>query len=326
MAFILLAVPVFLVLAFPETAQKFLRKPPKVDEGTFTASVVLREDLKKHIVKLAKEIGDRNETLRFKELEKAALYIEEELEKAGCVVTVQEFKAEEHGVKNIIGEVKGSVLPDEIYVVGAHYDTCFNPGADDNASGVAGLIEIAKSFKDKKPKHTVRFVAFANEEPPFFRTKKMGSLVYARSCKEKKENIKDAIVLESIGYFDNAPGSQKYPEILKPYFPDTGNFVAMVGNISSALLVNKLKEEFGRHSKFPVESVSFFETLPAIGLSDHWAFWQAGYKAVMISDTAPFRNPYYHTDNDKPETLNYAYMAEVVNGLGKAITALVNKD
>ena len=223
----------------------------------------------------------------------------------------------ESGV-NIECQVSGN---DEIVVIGAHYDSVIgSPGADDNATGVAAIIELAKRFT--KTKRTLRFVAFANEEPPHFATPSMGSLRYAQRCRERRENVVAMLSLESIGYFSDAPKSQTYPAMLQLIYPGSGNFIAFVSNLKSAKLTRRCKRAF---TNFPAEIGTLPEAVPGVGWSDQWAFWQCGYKALMVTDTAPFRNPYYHTARDTPDTIDYARLTKVIDGLEAVIHEIGNR-
>jgi hypothetical protein len=227
---------------------------------------------------------------------------------------------------NVIAEKKGTKSPEEIIVIGAHYDTCAGtgtPGADDNTSGTAGLLELARLLANKNLDKTIRFVAFVNEEPPFFHTPYMGSRFYAKSSKDKNENIVAMLCLEMIGYFNNEPNSQSYPPIVDPIlsliYPDKGNFIAFIGNLKSRDLLLKSINSFRKNSDFPSEGVSLPEWVTGVDWSDHSSFWIEGYPAIMISDTSLFRNPHYHQPSDTPETLDYQSMSKVIHGVEKII-------
>ncbi|MBN1521110.1 MAG: M28 family peptidase [Candidatus Aureabacteria bacterium] len=274
---------------------------------------------------LSDDIGDKN-VFKHENLKKSARYIEKTLSEAGYEVALQAYVADSAAVENIIAEKKGSKRPDEIVLVGAHYDTCLNPGADDNASAVAGLLEIARMFSEKDVSRTIRFVAFVNEEPPFYKTEKMGSYVYARKAREKDENIRAAIILEMIGYDSNEPGSQSYPPMLGFFYPDKGNFIAIVGNLRYKWLVRRVKRRFKEQTFFSVESLAAPGFVPGVDFSDHWSFWKWDYPAVMITDTAFYRSPHYHRNSDTYETLDYGAMAEVVQAISKAVEELIKQE
>jgi Zn-dependent M28 family amino/carboxypeptidase len=208
-------------------------------------------------------------------------------------------------------------------VIGAHYDTVYDcPGADDNTSGMAALLELARLLKGSHPARTVRFVAFVNEEPPWFQTDNMGSWVYAREAHRKKENIVAAVSLETVGMYSDVEGSQQYPEGFKSLYPSKGNFIAFIGDLGSHALVRDAVRSFRANSQIPSEGSAVPAWIAGVGWSDHWSFWQEGYPGIMVTDTAPFRNPNYHRPTDKPETLDYERMARVVHGLVGVVTDL----
>ena len=242
----------------------------------------------------------------------AARHIESSLAPAGYRVERQRFSSGE----NLVVEIRGRTKPDEIVILGAHYDSVDgSPGADDNASGVAAVLAIARRFSKETPARTVRFVLFANEEPPHFMTAEMGSWQYAKRCRDRGERIVAMLSLEMLGYYNDARGSQQYPPALAALYPDTGDFVAFAGNLESRALVKQCAASFRRHTSFPAESAALPAVIPQIGWSDQWSFWQFGWPALMVTDTALFRNPHYHGPSDRPETLDYESMARVVEGL-----------
>ncbi|MDH5785034.1 MAG: M28 family peptidase [Chromatiales bacterium] len=203
------------------------------------------------------------------------------------------------------------------FVIGAHYDSHDGlPGADDNASGVAGLLELARLLNGKELARRVDLVAYALEEMPSFRTPDMGSAHHVERLKEEGVEVELMISLEMIGYFDDTPGSQLYPApLLEHLYPDTGNFIAVVGNLAQIPEVRRVKRAMQSAAKLPVYSINAPVIIPGIDFSDHLNFWRAGYPAVMITDTADSRNKAYHTEQDTPESLDYVRMAEVVNGV-----------
>lgn len=288
-----------------------------------TKETVARDLLSKHVRILAGEIGERN-VWRHENLEAAAVYIEETLRQLGYTVSSQEYLAEGKNVRNLEAEITGTRWPDEIVLIGAHYDSVHgSPGANDNASGVAALLEIARLLAGKRPARTVRFVAFVNEEPPFFYSQEMGSLVYARRARERGDNIIAMLSLETIGYYDDADDSQRYPlPFYSLFYPDAGSYIAFIGNLSSRALVRKSLGSFRDHTAFPSEGISAPGWMGGIHWSDHWAFWQQGYPALMVTDTAPFRYPYYHTAADTPDKVDYPRLARVVVGLARVTVDL----
>jgi Zn-dependent M28 family amino/carboxypeptidase len=198
--------------------------------------------------------------------------------------------------------------------VGAHYDSREGtPGADDNASGTAALLSLARTFAGRAPERTVRFVFFTNEE--YFRQDLMGSTVYAQRCRERNENIVAMLSLEMLGYFSDVAESQRYPAPLNLLFPSTGDFIGFVGNHRSRSLVHAAIASFRKTQAVPSVGVAAPEVVEGIGWSDQWSFWQQGYPGIMITDTGPFRNPNYHGRTDTPETLDYGKITRIVEGL-----------
>jgi len=277
--------------------------------------VQIKSNLEKHVEYFAGTIGERN-VIAYQPLVSTAQYIENSLKGFGYEVASQEYVVQMRKVRNLIVEIQGKARANEIVVIGAHYDTVDDcPGADDNSSGVAALLELARLLKDSHPARTMRLVAFVNEEPPWFQTSDMGSWVYAMEAHRKNENIVAAISLETIGMYSDAEGSQKYPAGFKRLYPSRGNFIAFVGDLGSRALVRDVVASFRKSTQFPSEGSAVPGAIPGVGWSDHWSFWQEGYPAIMVTDTAPFRNPNYHLPTDKPDTLDYDRMARVTLGL-----------
>jgi hypothetical protein len=288
-----------------------------------TASeVAIQERLRQHVTKLAGEIGPRN-VEHLAALEAAARYIQERLEKLGYKVTPQEFFTAGRPVHNLAAEIRGTVHPGEVIVVGAHYDSYLEtPGADDNASGVSALLEVAELLRHRKLGRTVRFVFFVNEEPPYFQTRHMGSRVCARSLRDRGEAVVAMLSFETMGYFADARRSQRYPFPFNLWYPDVGNFVGFVGNRASRALVERVVASFRQHAVLPSEGLAAPGWIPGVGWSDHWAFWKEGYPGVMVTDTAPFRNPSYHERTDTPEKLDHRRLTAAVLGLVGVVTDL----
>lgn len=287
--------------------------------------IALADELRLHVQHLAGEIGPRS--VYYPDgLRAAEQYIESHLQSAGYTVDRQTYEVIGVACTNFAVELKGAKSPEEIIVIGAHYDSVDDsPAANDNGSGVAATLALAKRFASTPHDRTIRFVLFVNEEPPFFTTQDMGSLVYAKRCRARDENIIAMISLETIGYYSDAPGSQIYP--IKPIgwlYPDTGNFIGFVSNYDSRSLVRQAIHSFRTHAKFPSEGAALPGWIEGVGWSDHWAFWQAGYKAIMVTDTAPFRYPHYHSVQDTPEKLDYERMARVVEGMQAVIRDLAD--
>ena len=276
---------------------------------------LIHDNLKRHVVMLAQQIGERN-VWNAQALLGASRYIRQTLENLGYQVRVQSFESAEMTVQNLEVELPGVRLPQEVIVFGAHYDSVLGtPGANDNASGIAALLEIARLMAGKKPARTLRLVAFANEEAPFFGSDEMGSQVYAKCASQRNEDIKAMVSLEMIGYYSDKQGSQRYPFPLSFFYPDTANFVGFVGNLSSWRLVRQALGAFRASTAFPSEGLAAPSWVTGVAWSDHWSFWQAGYPAIMITDTAFFRYEHYHRPTDTPDKLDYQSMARVTKGL-----------
>jgi Zn-dependent M28 family amino/carboxypeptidase len=282
----------------------------------------LQNVLKRVVTALAGEIGVRSyrDAMR---LQQAADFISREFALCGYAVSRQPLNFQGNIYENVIAELKGTGDPEEIIVVGAHYDTVRStPGADDNASGVAGLLGLAGRLAGARPESTIRFAAFCLEEPPAYRTSSMGSWHYARSLKEARSRVRGMICLEMIGYFDDRPGSQSYPlPLLKLRYPSMGNFIAMVGNMKSGPFTRAVAGNFRKAVDLPVVTLNAPAFVGGIDFSDHWSFNEFGYNAFMVTDTAFYRNPHYHEATDRPDTLDYARMAQVVEGLAGALGA-----
>jgi Zn-dependent M28 family amino/carboxypeptidase len=241
----------------------------------------------------------------------------------GWRVARQAFTVDGRPVANIEAEVRGADLADEIVVLGAHYDTYTgSPGGNDNASGVAGMLELARVLKVKRPARTVRLVGFVNEEPPFFQTPTMGSWVYAKRCRRRGEKVTGMISLDAIGRYSEARHSQRCPLPFSVFYPDTGDFLAFIGNMLSRGLIRRTIGTFRKTVKFPSEGISAPGILGGIGWSDHWSFWQEGYRALTITDTSDERYKEYHTKADTAELLDYDRMARVMSGVAGIMTDL----
>jgi Zn-dependent M28 family amino/carboxypeptidase len=277
--------------------------------------------LRRHVEALAAE--PHNVTF-YPALRGAAEYIEARFHEAGYAPRRQAYVVSGREVANIEVERVGTMRPERIVVIGAHYDSVGNvPGANDNASGVAALLELARRQNNGPAgANTVRFVAFVNEEPPYFMTDAMGSLAYAARAARRGEQIIGMISLETIGYYSDAPDSQRYPAPFHLFFPRRGNFLAMVSNIDSAPLLRRVAAAFRRATTLPAIASPAPARIPGVGWSDHWSFWQHGYQAIMFTDTAPYRYPHYHTRDDTPDKLDYERLARVVTGCDEVIRVL----
>ena len=287
-----------------------------------TDIATLEVRLREHVQELAGKIGERN-VFRPEGLEAAARYITRDLVASGFSPAAQSFTAFGRDVRNIEAELTGTVRADEILVLGAHYDSVEGcPGANDNGSGVAALLEVARALKASRQQRTIRFVAFVNEEPPFFQGPQMGSVVSARRSRVRGERIVGMLSLETIGYYTDAANTQEYPAPLNLLYPSTGNFIGMVSNVRSRQLLTRVATAFRAATRFPIQSAVAPASLPGVGWSDHWAYWQEGYPAVMLTDTAPYRYPHYHTVHDTPDKLRYPQFAQVVAGIVQATRSL----
>jgi len=292
--------------------------------------IALREELRANVQKLAGEIGERN-MWHYAKLNAAADFIEDSFSRAGLRTRRDSYETGGQPCHNIEAEIPGNGA--EIIVIGAHYDSVFgSPGANDNGSGAAAVLALAHRFGASEtegsaprstPNRTLRFVAFVNEEPPYFLSGEMGSQVYARRCKERGDKISAMISLETIGYFSDAPHSQTYPSPgLGLFYPKVGNFIGFVSNVQSRALLRHVIGLFRKHAKIPSEAASLPAFIPGVSWSDQWSFWQHGYPAIMVTDTAPFRYPYYHSSNDTPDKLDYDRFTLVVSGMEKVIQEL----
>ena len=322
--FLLILFVFILIALFLRTAQmvgksysgRFL--PLSVQEKEISAN------LRDHVFMLADEIGERNIWLPQK-LNAAAAYIEKVWQEQSFDVQHQEYAARGVESTNLIIEIPGISMPDQIIIVGAHYDSVLgSPGANDNGSGVASLLEISRLLAGKKPARTVRLVAFTNEEPPFFLRMDMGSRVYASRSRGRKENIVGMLSLETMGYYSEAPNSQEYPFPFSFFYPHTANFIGFVGNIRSRHLVRLSLATFRNTTQFPSEGTAAPGWITGIGWSDHWSFWREGFRAIMVTDTAFFRYDPYHTRKDTPEKIDYDRLARVTKGLAEVVVELAN--
>jgi Zn-dependent M28 family amino/carboxypeptidase len=286
----------------------------------------LEKRLHTHVDRLAGLIGPRH-LGRPGSMESTAELIEREFTMMGDAVGRQTYDADGHSVANLVIERRGTTRPDEVIILGAHYDTVpETPGADDNASAVAVLIEAARLLRGTNCERTIRFVAFACEEPPHFYTDTMGSQVYADQCRRRNENVIGMLCLEMVGYFTDEAKSQsvprEIPRVLRWAFPRRGNFLAAVGNLRSVRLGWDFRRGFKRTVRFPLYSVSLPEAVHSIRLSDNGSFWDHGFPALMITDTSFLRNPHYHQLTDTPDTLDYTRMASVTIGVAGGLARL----
>ena len=294
--------------------------PPLTDKER-----LIHDNLKHHVTELAGRIGERN-VWRTGSMAAAASYIRAEFEAAGYEINIQSFPSRGETLNNLEAVLPGHDAADEIIVVGAHYDSVAgSPGADDNASGVAALLELARLLAGTTLSRSVHFVAFANEEAPFFYGDEMGSNLYAARAQAQGKRIEAMLSLETMGYFTDEPGSQRYPFPFSLFYPDTGNFIGFVGNLASRALVRQAIGAFRASTPFPSDGVAAPSGIEGIHWSDHWSFWEAGYPAIMVTDTAPFRYPHYHEATDTSEQLDYSGFARVTSGLVEVIGMLATQ-
>lgn len=280
----------------------------------------IEKDLKNHVKTVSDKIGERN--VFNGKLILAEEYIEKEISKCGYEIEKQTYLPEELGKRapecsNIIVTKTGMKDKDKIILIGAHYDSMYqSPGADDNASSVACLLVLADIISKLQFEKTIKLIFFTNEEPPFYKTNSMGSVIYAKRARKNKENIIAMICLEMVGYFAQGKNTQKYPPLINLFYPKKGNFIAIVGNLKSHSLVKLTKKAFNKYSEIPVETISIPGFIAhGVDFSDHSSFWNEGYKAVMITDTSFYRNRNYHTREDIYNTLDYKEMTKIVKGL-----------
>lgn len=271
------------------------------------------ERLRAHVYELAGTIGEHN-VFHPDALHAAEAYITRQWEQQGYAVRRQTYTA--HGIECANLEVTCLGRSNDLILVGAHYDSVSgSPGANDNGSGVAALLELSRLFKNAEPEIGLRFVAFVNEEPPFFFLPNMGSMVYAKAARQNCDPIRFMISLETIGYYREQRHTQSYPPLLKYFYPDTGNFIAFVSNLDSKRILRECVRSFSAATDFPLQSIATLAVVPGVGFSDHQSFWRHGYQGLMVTDTAMYRYPYYHTAQDTPDKLDYAPFAEVAGGL-----------
>jgi len=308
----------------------FLLSQPTFSFGNSESKFTLAkaENLKKHLYTIVEKFNDRGYT-NTEMLNKTADYIHHEFSKYSDEVTYQIFEAQAFDdepieqYKNVIAKFKGTnSCDDKIYVIGGHYDTFAGyTGANDNTSSVVALLELARLFKAHPPKCNLQLVAYSLEEPPFFRSEKMGSFVHAKSLKESNTKVELAIILDMIGFYSDDANSQTYPfPFMSWYYPTKANFITIVSNLSfkNILHLRDVKSHF-KKGTLPTYSMSAPSFIPGIDFSDHQSYWKMGYPAILISDTAFYRSDNYHTQKDTPDTLNYENMAKVVDGVFEVV-------
>lgn len=317
--FMLFVVLIFILLLiglwFWVTQPLFTRATPSAERTVDPAR------LEAHVRKLSIELTPRDEG-HVENLDRVAEYIKNEFSQATTLVSEQPYRVQGKSYRNVIAQF-GPESAERI-IVGAHYDTAGPlPGADDNASGVAGLIELAHLLGRQQPPMRVELVAFTLEEAPYFRTTGMGSSVHAESLRKQNVRVRAMFSLEMIGYFSDAPTSQQLPAgVLSAFYPSTGNFIGVVGQLGDWSLVRRTKAAMRRAAPLPVYSINAPSFVAGVDFSDQLNYWHAGYHAVMITDTAFYRNRNYHTAHDTAEKLDYKRMAMVVEGVYASVVEL----
>ena len=306
-----------------------VRMPGDAHQGPLPAATAadreLATTLRDHVTFLSAEVGERNSG-RPVSLERARSYLVDRFEGSGLHVDRHRFSVGEQWFENLTTVVPaspGTAIDDRILLVGAHYDSApGTPGANDNATGVAALLVLAERFARTPAKRALWFVAFVNEEPPFFGRSTMGSMRYLADRKANLARVGAMISLETMGYYSEAEGSQKYPWPLSWFYPDRGNFIAVVANHESRDLVRRIVGDLRSSTRFPIEGAALSRSKAPIGWSDHRPFWDLEIPAVMVTDTAPFRYPHYHRSTDTPDKVDFDRLARVVAGLERALRTL----
>jgi hypothetical protein len=316
--FVLAGALVWYSIVFPRQPFRGPLPPLSAEEAD------LSRRLRDHVTAIASQPHNLD---LYADLEAAAKHIEATLTGLGYAPLRQEYAERGKQVRNIEvviepAEPKGDV---ETCVVGAHYDSVgFSPGANDNGTGVAATLELARLLRDLKPSEKrLRLVFWVNEEHPFGKTARMGSYLHAEALKMRGERVAGAISLETIGYFSDEPGSQRFPSPFDLIYENRGNFVAFVGLPGSRSFVHQALGAFRRHTAFPSIGGVAPDFIPGIGSSDHWSYSQMGYPSLMVTDTAPFRNPQYHKTTDLPDTVDYESLARVTKGIEHMLRELV---
>jgi hypothetical protein len=306
------------MLALPGESYAGPQAPPTAAEQD------LAKWLKRHVEAVA---SVPHNVAHPQDLERSAAYIEAYLRSLGYEPHAQSFKASGTQVRNIEVVLAPADATEKTptLVIGAHYDSAgIAPGANDNGTGTAAVLELARSLKDADLNgNRVRLVLFVNEEPPFDRTPEMGSLRHAKALKDRGENVVGMISLETLGCFSDKPGSQRYPAPFGLVFPDKANFVALVAMPGSRDFLHEVVAAFRANTQFPTIGGTAPDQVAGVGWSDHWSFWKQGFPAVMITDTALFRYPHYHKPTDTPDKVDYDKLARITLGLDRTVRELL---
>ncbi|MCC5876871.1 MAG: M28 family peptidase [Candidatus Sumerlaeia bacterium] len=281
------------------------------------------EELRRDLRVIAVDIGERNLQRCPAAYHRTADFLEAELEKVGLDVRRETFQSRGQQVCNIVSDIPGR--GDGVVIVGAHYDSVENcAAANDNGSAMAMALGIARRLKDHRGERTLRIVFFANEEAPYFHTEEMGSIVHAEGCRQRNESIAAMICLETVGFYTQDPGSQDYPPLLRYFYPNRGDFLAIVGNTASAGLVKDFSKSMKDHGRFPFQTGALPMTFWDICRSDQLGFWERGFPALMLTDTANFRYKHYHLPSDTIDKITFAPFAQAARAVEIAVTALLN--
>ncbi len=293
-------------------------------------SIIRRNEIIKNsheiIQRLSVDIGERT-IAKYQNLQNARDFIMEKFSEYGAEPLLQKYMADGHPVYNIIAEIPGYQWPDRVVVVGGHYDTIEGtPGADDNATAVAGLLEIYRLLSEHPVRRTVRFVAFTLEEPPYFSSDLMGSMQYAKSCRDKGDRIDFMVCLEMLGYGGRRK-KQNYPVAdMKKNYPSAGNYLAVVSLPSSSEFAYLWRNVWNGITQKKIFEMIGPSSIPGISFSDHYSFNRHGYKSIMLTDTAFFRNTNYHTEKDTIDTLNFKFLGNNIWNSYLTLADIVNKD
>jgi hypothetical protein len=261
-------------------------------------------------------------------LEAVADYVERQLASMGYAVQRQEYTVAGKPVRNLQVIWPSPTAPGQrTVVVGAHYDSApHTPGANDNATGTAAVLELARSLRRMQDAQAdIMLVLYTNEEPPYFKTSLMGSQVHAKALAAQNARVVAMLSLETMGYYSDVAGSQKYPWPLNLLYPTEGNFIAFVGTTGDLGLVRKVVRSFRSHTAFPSEGIAAPRFIPGVDYSDHAAYIDAGYPAIMVTDTAPYRYPHYHSSQDTPDKVDYERLARVVLGVERVVIDLARQ-
>lgn len=309
-----------------ESAPLDANEAERLEAAALNRRAVNREDLATALDILTHRIGERH-LGKPESLESTAIWLESTLGSGniGYFVERQTYEVDGQMVRNLIAELPGRSRRGEIIVVGAHYDTVSgSPGANDNGSGLAALLSLARAFAGDPQARTLRFVCFVNEEPPYFQTDKMGSLVYAMRCQDRGEKIVTMLSLDTLGAYSEAEGSQQSPPGLAEALPSKGNFLAWVGDEASRYFVESAAAVFAQAVSLPVHGRVSNGSVPESAWSDHWSFWQAGYPGVLVSDTGPYRSPHYQSPGDTMERIDLDRLVEATKGIEAVLRVWAN--